>query len=131
VWGRKGFKASISGWRSEVQGHSSNINYANRGLKIMPYFVLFAAFLTFFGFDLLDSDRQETLEMFLVIGSFVCVTSVMIYDLHLDATFESERLIFDRFMIESLEAFDLGDNARFLQLQESYEKFAISRGRMF
>jgi len=69
--------------------------------------------------------------MFLVIGSFVCVTSVMIYDLHLDATFESERLIFDRFMIESLEAFDLGDNARFLQLQESYEKFAISRGRMF
>lgn len=103
----------------------------------MPYFfVLFGAFMTFFGIDSANTGGQEghlyvVALQILAFICFVCATCFVVYDLHLDATFASETQIFHQYLKESEEAADKEDFERCAMLAEAYDKFAISRGRMF
>lgn len=102
----------------------------------MPYvFVLFGAFLTFFVFETVNTEDIEHSYVVAVQNLsfiyFVCATYFVVYDLHLDAAFDSENKIFQKYLEESEEAADNEDFGRCAMLAEAYDKFAISRGRMF
>lgn len=102
----------------------------------MPYFfVLFGVFMTFLGIDSANTGGQGHLYAVamqnLSFIYFVCATYFVVYDLHLDATFASETQIFRQYLKESEEAADNEDFGRCAMLAEAYDKFAISRGRMF
>jgi len=102
----------------------------------MPYFfVLIGVFVTFFGIDSPNTGGQGHLYVvtlqILAIFYLVCATYFVVYDFHLDATFASETQIFHQYLEESQEATDKEDFERCAVLAEAYDKFAISRGRMF
>lgn len=99
----------------------------------MPYFfVLFVAFLTFFSVEIVNTENIEhSYVVTLQILAFIYATYFVVYDLHLDAAFDSENKIFQKYIDESQEAADKEDFERCAMLAEAYDKFAISRGRMF
>lgn len=97
------------------------------------FFVLFAAFLTFFGFGSANNGGQGNLYVVamqnLSFIYFVYAIYFVVYDLHLDAAFDSENKIFQKYIEESQEAADKEDFERCAMLAEAYDKFAISRWR--